>query len=171
MEKKIIKKVGEIEICNGSIDITDPCYDKNVWCRDTFKNMKNGIYSCYVVMSNEGKWGWRVDSSAIVYKQKSEKEELDLLHKFQYVKNSIWEIGVDAGMAGYFTDKPDFNDGGWSMLCDSLDLNNNKYWIRSFDNNSVGFFTDSGFGDGGYPVFAIADDDDCFIAVKIKFIF
>lgn len=132
----MMEYVGTIEL-GTKVDITDPCYDKNVWCRMT-TDCEPGTYKGYVEMSDEGDWGMRVATISIF---KGDKmwgiEEME----------SIGTIGVDAGLAGFFNDKPDFNDREWTEFCDK---------IREGDawNLYNGIFSSSGYGDGGYEVYA-----------------
>lgn len=136
-----IKKVGTITL-GDTVDITDPCYDANVWCRMTTKCVP-GEYTGYVRISDEGEWGKRVASISI-YRDDVEIE-LESMDK-------IGSIGVDAGMAGFFNDKPDFNDDEWDKLCDKV--NKGNAWCL-YD----GIFSSSGYGDGSYEVYASVDRD------------
>lgn len=130
--------VGKLTL-NGQVDITDPCYDKSAWCRMT-SYCQPGEYYGYVETKDEGKWGIRV-SKIMIFKD----------NKFCNYWDIIGRIGVDAGMAGFFNNKPDFNDEEWSKLCDAV-LYNGKAWAM-YD----GIFSDSGYGDGTYPVFTNED--------------
>ena len=128
--------VGTIEL-GTKVDITDPCYDKDTWCRMT-TDCEPGEYKGYVEMSDEGSWGMRVASISIFKGNKKWGiEEMEC----------IGTIGVDAGLAGFFNDKPDFNDEEWSEFCDM---------IREGDAWDLynGIFSSSGFGDGEYNVYA-----------------
>ena len=125
-----MKHVGTLVLGN-KVDITDPCYDKDVWCRMTV-DCEPGEYKGYVELSDEGEWGIRVKSISIF---KGDKicgiEEMEL----------IGEIGVDVGMAGFFNNKPDFNDEEWEYFCDKTHHGN--AW-----NMYNGIFSYSGYGDG-----------------------
>lgn len=136
-----IKKVGTITL-GDTVDITDPCYDANVWCRMTTKCVP-GEYTGYVIISDEGEWGKRVASISI-YRNDVEIELKSM--------DKIGSIGVDAGMAGFFNDKPDFNDDEWDKLCDKV--NKGDAWCL-YD----GIFSNSGYGDGSYEVYASVDRD------------
>ena len=74
----------------------------------------------------------------------------------------IGSIGVDAGLAGFFNNKPDYNDAQWHAFCEQI-LNGNA-WITE-----DGFFTSSGYGDGSYPVKAFKLNGKI-IALEIQFI-
>lgn len=39
------KKIGTMDF-HGSVDITDPCYNRNVWCRMTDVKIRKGVYTC-----------------------------------------------------------------------------------------------------------------------------
>ena len=128
--------VGTIEL-GTKVDITDPCYDNGTWCRMT-TDCEPGIYKGYIEMSDEGDWGMRVATVSIF---KGDKiwgiEEME----------HIGSIGVDAGLAGFFNNKPDFDDDEWSEFCDAIREGN--AW-----NLYNGIFSLSGYGDGGYDVYA-----------------
>lgn len=132
----MMEYVGTIEL-GTKVDITDPCYDKDTWCRIT-ADCEPGLYKGYIEMSDEGMWGMRVATVSIF---KGDKiwgiEEME----------RIGSIGVDAGLAGFFNDKPDFNDDEWSEFCEKIEEGN--AW-----NLYNGIFSSSGFGDGGYDVYA-----------------
>ena len=119
------------------VDITDPCYSKGVWCRMT-ADCEPGEYKGYIEMSDEGIFGTRVASISIF---KGDKiwgiEEMEI----------IGNIGVDAGLAGFFNDKPDFSDNEWYDLCDKI--SKGHVW-----NLYDGIFASSGYGDGFYDVYA-----------------
>ena len=44
-------KIGVMDF-HGSVDITDPCYDKDVWCRMNNVKISEGEYACYVWRHN-----------------------------------------------------------------------------------------------------------------------
>ena len=41
------KKIGVMDF-HGSVDITDPCYDRDTWCRMNDVKIKEGDYTCVV---------------------------------------------------------------------------------------------------------------------------
>jgi len=84
MRKKTIGKLS----FGPTVDITDPCYDRDVWCRMNKVSIKQGSYTC-VVWSEDG----RVGIIGIYLDGKIPK---------QSAMKTIGEIGVDAGLAGFF---------------------------------------------------------------------
>ena len=144
------KVVGEITLEN-KVDITDPCYDKDVWCRTTQK-CSPGTYKCIVELGDCDSWGERVFSIAIT-NGRPEPDELEY----------VAEIGVDAGLAGFFPDKKDYNDKEWEEFCDKT--RDGHYWLID-----GGFVSSSGYGDGGYEVFGGKNDKGEYDYLKIVFI-
>ena len=122
-------------------DVTDPCYNADVWCRHTV-TVKPGIYNCFLEISDEGDWGNRVKRSWIIHEDIADIKGLR--------KSFTCECGVDAGLLGYFDNKPDFTDEEWESLCDSINWDD-KFVIDQFRGRD-GFFTASGYGDGCYDI-------------------
>lgn len=132
------------------VDITDPCYDKGVWCRMTTE-CQPGTYTGYAYISDEGEWGERVAEISIFKDDiKCETEDMEL----------IGNIGVDAGLAGFFNNKPNYPDDKWMEFLvnagvfksyDEYDYDKNYYCV------DYGVFSSSGYGDGGYDVYANED--------------
>lgn len=130
---KLTKHLIDTKHFEGVVDITDPCYSKTVWCRME-TTVRNGEYDCVIWCDEEG-------TVAIIGIYQ------DGIVPSQQLMKEIGEIGVDAGLAGFFMNKPDYTDEQWSEFCDSVRYGN--AWIRD-----EGFFSCSGDGDGCYPVYA-----------------
>lgn len=161
MSKELTKEFIGRKYFGPKIDITDPCYDRDTWCRINNIDIVEGEYYCYV---------WNSDES---YESNGEKHEYTRVGRIGiYLDNYIpsnnelfklGTIGVDAGLAGFFMDKPDYSDKQWTEFCNELGMDD--AWIRP-----EGFFSSSGYGDGVYPVYATYDDNGKIIAVEIVFI-
>lgn len=54
MKKRNFTDVGYLSIDNGKIDITDPCYDRDVWCRVNDVEVVPGKYVCQIEKQNDG---------------------------------------------------------------------------------------------------------------------
>ena len=131
----------------GLIDITDPCYDRDVRCRSTAA-VKDGLYDCIV---------WRTNSNQVgiigIYLNGNIPAQGDM--------KPVATIGVDAGLAGFFINKPDYNDEEWKSFCNRLQ--DSDAWIID-----EGFFSTSGDGDGLYDVFANKQKGEI-AALEIRF--
>lgn len=160
------KKVGFLMVNSGKIDITDPCYNRDVWCRMNNITVKPGKYKCYVSVL-KGKmakeWGKRIVSMMIVHENADLSEPLGL--------DEIGSVGVDAGLMSIAESgvKPDYSDAEWQNACFQLDelekeaLQGTRSGIDAFvtPKFSTGkrkkkqFWASSGFGDGVYGVYAV----------------
>ena len=150
------KLVGTIEL--GDItDVTDPCYDADVWCREKVWTFP-GTYKCYVV---EDERTGRIRRSTIVL----DSVELSSFREADW--DAIGEIGVDAGLAGYFNNKPDFDDDEWLSLCQDVFGTDEYFMVPT--RNGTGFATSTGWGDGSYPVDGVCDDKGQYAAIRITF--
>lgn len=153
------KRIGRRDF-HGSVDITDPCYSRDVWCRMDDVKIREGTYDCIV---------WRhTDKGEIDGKPYVDRRVgiigiyLDGVIPPQKSMKEIGSIGVDAGLAGFFHHKPDYTDDEWSALCDRI--GEGDAWLTE-----DGFFSSSGYGDGGYPVYAHKVHDEI-TALEIRFI-
>lgn len=152
------RKVGTKHF-GGIVDITDPCYSKDVWCRMTAE-VKDGEYYCNIWSHTEKE----------IYDGEEFKDTrvgvigiyLDGVIPPQRQMECIGEIGVDAGLAGFFINKPDYNDDEWNAFCNSIRKGN--AWIKD-----EGFFSSSGYGDGVYSVYAYKHNSEI-IALEIRFL-
>lgn len=158
LRKKIIGK----RVFGSKVEVTDPCYSRDIWCKMRDVEIVPGEYTC-VVWMHKGSYEYdgktyddtRVGNigiylGGIIPTQKSMVE--------------IGTIGVDAGVAGFFENKPDYTEDEWDELCKKI--KKGYAWIFT-----EGFFSESGFGDGGYPVYAFKSPDSGKItSLEIRFI-
>lgn len=144
------------------IDVTDPCYNKDVWCRMNDVAIKEGEYTCMV---SEVTYDDVFNGKPYQYKI-VESIAISLSGEFPAKSPSAYldEIGVDAGLAGFFNNKPDYTDSEWKNFCNRLNHAQENAWI--FDE---GFFSNSGHGDGSYSVFADRDEDNEIVGLVIYF--
>lgn len=158
--KKLKEKTIGYKHFSDVVDVTDPCYNKDEWCRLNGIKIKEGDYKCVVWM--------RPDT--VVYDGKEYDDTrvaiigiyLNGLVPGEKQMEEIGEIGVDAGLAGFFMDKPDYTDEQWHDFCNSI--RNGYAWMKE-----EGFFSSSGYGDGFYAVRAFKMNDEI-TALEIKFI-
>lgn len=153
------KKIG-VKDFHGSVDITDPCYDDDVWCRMNNVQIKDGEYTCLVwYHTDKGEYNGKPYSYKVVgiigiY--------LDGIVPYQKAMEEIGSIGVDAGLAGFFHQKPNYDDKAWDKFCDSI--RNGDAWITE-----DGFCSTTAYGDGEYPVYAFKQSGKI-VALEIRFV-
>lgn len=142
----------------NSIDITDPCYNKDVWCRLNNVKIQEGEYQC-VIWTTDGSddWGIRVAQIEISLTKKMQSSS-------EIFEDYLGDIGVDAGLAGFFENKPDFSNEEWDRFCDFME--NEDAFLTE-----LGFWSSSGYGDGVYGVFAHRNGLGTIIGLQIEFIY
>lgn len=154
------KQIGVMDF-HGSVDITDPCYEKDIWCRMNDVKIKAGTYACMVwhhtekgTYSDGRPYSCELVGIIGIY--------LNGNIPRQRAMKEIGTIGVDSGMAGFFHDKPDYSDEAWSQFCDRV--RHGDAWLTE-----DGFYSCSGHGDGGYAVYAYEKDGEI-TALEIRFL-
>lgn len=172
--KYIAEYIGTIEITNGTIDATDPSYGI---CIDRVNNIKicNGTYECYAVY--ETKEPNHVARCRLVLDdKKTMKKVLRDMSWHEYLpEDMFWReysptVGVDSGIAGFFVNKPDFNEEEWDKFCDDFDDNSHKFIYENNAGDSFGFCTESGYGNGIYSVWIIRNNEGKITALEIRFL-
>ena len=143
------------------VDITDPCYPCDGNCNIVKYPIRSGKYECYIRYGDGESWK-RIAEIAIIKKNYN-----------KYLDNNVWDeigkVGVDSGLCGFFSDKIDYTHEEWDNFCDRLEIGEaKKSWWVNFDN---GFFSESGWGDGYYPVYRYVDEAKQTVGLKIVFIF
>ena len=154
------KKIGTMDF-HGSVDITDPCYNRDVWCRMTDVKIRKGVYTCIAwhhkdkgTFNNGEPYCYDVIGIIGIY--------LDGVIPCQKEMKKIGDIGVDAGLAGFFHNKPDYTDDEWAAFCDRV--RHGDAWLIK-----EGFYSSSGYGDGCYGVYAYERGGEI-TAIEIRFL-
>ena len=96
------KLIGRKEF-SGTVTVTDPCYEKGAWCT-LDANVRKGLYDCYV---------WRDYDKFEINGEEFDDVNvgvigiyLDGIIPSQKSMKLLGSIGVDAGLAGFFMNKP-----------------------------------------------------------------
>lgn len=145
----------------GPVTATDPSYDCDVMYVVRDINIKPGKYSLVVYY---GKEYYKDENNkrrqcSLPYICAMYHESLTTIDRYNW--RLIGSIGVDAGMAGFFQNKPDYNDEEWGEFCRKMRGN---YCVMQ-----EGFCTRSGIGDGEYDIYATYNDENEIIGVEIRF--
>lgn len=154
---------GKLTFTEKQLDVTDPCYKRDVWCRSTVE-IEPGEYTYSATTVYRDNWGRRVSSLTI--------KKADCTKPTKRGK-CVCTIGVDAGMAGFFENKPDYDSKTWSKLCDDFFPHDCGTIFEAHKNNLMGcegIGSDSGYGDGTYPVFEILDADGKRCGYTLKYL-
>lgn len=142
---------GEIML-PGAIDISDPSYDEDVWCRINNFPISTGTYECYTWTASDketGGWGKRIARIGI---------RIPGYSADKYERKGM--IGVDSGLAGFF------NCDTRKAFDEVLNGHNSTKDVFLLDD---AFFSSSGYGDGGYDVY-VGYRNDLVTEVYIEFI-
>lgn len=148
------KLLGSLNIPNGECYVSDPSYSTDTWCNWKLENMVPGEYECYYRLSNQKDWGTRIGAIKIVH-----HDYRNGTIQFNDIPDKDVHIGVDSGTCGFSISEP-VNDG--SLFSES-DLRN--IW-KMIDQNKfrccviprLGFFSESGLGDGDYFLSVATDE-------------
>ena len=146
---KTVNDLGVIEL-SGTVVVSDPCYDRDVWCMQTGILIKPGRYKAMAVCSDEEELGTRVANLILVH------EDYQMDSKEDWV-SLCTSIGVDSGQCGIFDDSvypqskdhPD-RDPFYDECC-NITLSRQSAGILC---NGKGVVSCSGYGDGEYELFA-----------------
>lgn len=160
-----ILPLGSFFVTGNKIHVSDPCYDYHCTGAVTIDNVLSGEYFAFLSLYDMATWGIRSASLSICHvKHKNVAPNIcaDCL------------IGVDSGQAGFFDDEyyqqnqgGDFGDiNTFFELACSLTLSNNRGGIMQ----DHGVVSETGFGDGFYPLYIGKNADGNIVAASICFI-
>lgn len=166
--------VGKFNVPDGIIDITDPCYEKDTWCAMFDVKIKPGTYFCYIDMVNFPSLYTEENNNEIKRIEDERIMALTIKHEdFINKPTKRWieinsNIGVDAGLCGFYNHKPNFEGQSiWEAFIDNL-----KKFEGSFntcDLKPYGITVSSGFGDGCYCAYKAKNKDNEIYALQLRF--
>lgn len=148
-------------ICLGDkVDIADPGSKKDVWCRKNDIKIVPGEWVCRY--HTKMTWGDDEEVSLSMIYHKGIHKQAPKIKDFRRVG---WRIGTDTGLAGYFVDKPDYDDDDWQRFVDETYANGEFAWIKG-----NWFYTRTGGYDGGFDAYIITDDEGRATALMLRFL-
>ena len=164
--KERIMICGKRRFDSTPVTATDPCYNKGTWCTVENIEIPEGEYRCCICTSNH----WYNDAKTkkrIYYDRVSRNfvlnDSVNIREYPRLKRECIGEAGVDAGLCGFFQNKPDYDDDGWDAFCGKIDC-------RDYLITDDGFCSSSGYGDGCYPVYKLLDADGNVVGLELQFI-
>ena len=165
--------LGEFELTEKSVIVSDPCYKIRTWCQGKLDNVKTGDWNAMIVKNDDERI-----AELVVYH--SCLEDLKLLEgKWE---EQPFDIGVDSGQAGffqesvyrnnntsldypdYFRGEPEYEGSRWYGVCCDVTLSSVGAGVIE-----GGVVSSSGYGDGCYTLYTVEEDGEV-IAMKIVFI-
>lgn len=162
----------------GSLVISDPCYERELWCNNNDVGPAlAGIWNVTVEKSDEGAWGERNSVLMAIHEGFNE-------YNVTWIKRLT--VGVDSGQAGIFCTSvyPQGDTGtfGWDPdtrsyaapegeqfyheCCMTTNADDGPGWGIVYGRGVV---ATSGYGDGSYPCY-LAFDGGHIVGVKIQFL-
>ena len=157
---------GQVTFDERPVTITDPCYDKGSRFTQTVQ-VKPGKYTC---VSYRGTDRYTVDG-----KRYSDTRTwvIGVYLNGKLPPPSAWDnpevigkIAVDAGLAGFYQDKPDFDDD-WMEFCEPFCRPGRAAKNERIDD--YGFTSSSGLGDGYYEVWAYRNEENEIVGLEVHF--
>ena len=67
--------LGEFEMTSPVMRVSDPCYERDVWCCGTVDHCKLGTWEAGVLKTDEGEWGTRCAVLAVRHKDDQRKDD------------------------------------------------------------------------------------------------
>lgn len=146
------------------LTVSDPCYNADVWCRRDMKNVLPGLYEAYAYYNNSAN-DKRILELLIV-----NTDYLKHRGKMEFIDD---DIGVDAGLCGFFADKPDYTDEDWSAICNYLPFDRPVAECFRCGNKAPfkceGVVVSSGYGDGVYTLIGAKNKEGKYYKLKLVF--
>lgn len=98
--------LGDFEMTSQTMRVSDPCYDRDVWCCGTFGKCKTGTWEAGVLKTDMGDWGVRCAVLAVRHKETGPDYSVIRQRKVYQMKDGWLEqpidVGVDSGQAGFY---------------------------------------------------------------------
>lgn len=150
MGKYTTIEIGTFEQTSPAIRISDPCYDKSVWCTHVLNGVRQGTWHTKLLEVDDEDLGRR---NAVLIAHHEDyafpKDYKDM------ITVASFEFGVDSGRAGIFDE---------SMYVPDTEYREAYHTLLPH-----GVFCDSGCGDGGYDGFYDVDDSGKVDAILLDF--
>ena len=167
------KRVGTIRLGKG-VCVTDPCYDRDIWCMTELKDVRPGLWDAYVSIDEIDCWGKRPYILELYHRSLTSGKSAKLEWK------PSASLGVDSGQMSVFDDAYYRRKDG-SIEAFNADepyaerfydeccrLSSNDVGIFYSGDRAVGVVCSSGYGDGVYPL-EVQEIDGKIVAMRIAF--
>lgn len=162
--------LGTFNVASGRLMVSDPCYERDVWCMGIIQNVMNGEWDASIEVDKVPDWGERVHRLYATHTA----YPADVMGEWS---EADFQVGVDSGQAGIFDEAlyPQGDTGEYGDLdtfygraCaathDEKDQNKHGGVIKE------GVVSSTGFGDGSYTCRVYRDQNGVCTVVSITFI-
>lgn len=182
-------ELGSFELTQPAMRVSDPCYNRDIWCSGVVSNCKTGAWGAAVIKKDDGEGG---DLNAVIAVRHAssgvEFGEIADVASLLVSRNRMtpmWEdsgidVGVDSGQAGFYDDAT-YQDE--TLLPPDVSREESEFggpWYTYVCHNTLtrlgacvipgGAVSSSGIGDGGYSCLVHRDESGAADAMFILFI-
>lgn len=161
--------------------VSDPCYDRGVWCMTQLHNVKSGLWHVHISIDEIDSWGKR-----LYILELNHRDMIDFKNESEWERQA--ELGVDSGTMSVIDDvyyrrkngsveefeadekvKGRFSDKCTALTYGPVGTHSTRFaGIYRINNRPVGVICSSGCGDGSYPLDVI-EVDERIVAMRINF--
>lgn len=166
--------IGEIDLGN-IVSVSDPCYDRSIWCRTTLKDVMPGRWKVFACIDTLDSWGRRCYIIELYHESIQDS----------CIDENAWKtygiVGVDSGTMSVFNDLHYRRINGRADKFENNQLARDAFLDKCYkladsyagifevEGKGVGVVCSSGIGDGGYPFYVHVGKDKYYDAIKISF--
>lgn len=169
------KRIGKIKL-GKDVCVSDPCYDRSVWCMTQLHNVFPGTWEVEAGIGEIDSWGERIYILSLYHLNIPIKQR----EKLEW--DEYGSLGVDSGQMSVFDDQyyrrkngsaeefeadQGYKEAFYGKCCD-ITLSAAGVGIFSAGAEAVGVVTSSGCGDGTYPLY-VATRGGEIVAMRISF--
>lgn len=161
-----MEKLGQVYLTSGTAVVADPCYGRET-VKDshnaTIVELRGGAYEAYCSRSGDN----RISALCIIPAMMN-------IEDVCYGDYELGIAGVDSGTCGIFCNdyhkKTHTKEGALDDWYDEFIVANGDCPDTGITDD-CGVFSSSGYGDGGYPVFAVTDEHGNKVGVLVEYIY
>jgi hypothetical protein len=169
------KTIGSI-ILGEKVIVSDPCYNRDVWCMTILNNIYPGKWEVTACIDKVNSWGKRCYMLELYHENQENKNipEKDWIRDF--------ELGVDSGTMSVIDDRYYRRLNGSTESFEGNEKAKEAFYQKAHRNNTayanlfrekdspVGAVCSSGIGDGSYPLYIYKGVDEKITALRISFL-
>ena len=157
--------IGAINIPDGKLIATDPCYEPDIWCNQEVE-VRKGHYLVFATYGVVPDWGERVITLEIVHEDMKDKKATRI----------IGHCAVDSGQCGFFEsknyrqnhpNKETAKSEAWYNRACKITLNDKRHNCGVM--GDYGAVSESGIGDGYYDLYAGRDKGEI-VALRLRYL-